>query len=349
MTFVIALATVTSLGGSARAEPGAVLVSGKGAAGDNKIMQNAAAEAFKSAGWTVVDAAFTDKETSAVAGCVTSPTPWSCSSHVARDKGARWLAVVSLTPQQTRDGGKTVQIAERVIVANTDSIFVGLRFCDHCTDDTLATLTGEVTREVIGSVSLSGGRTVLSVKSTPQHAQFFVDGNSAGATDAAIDVVPGSHTVTIEHEGFESATRTVAAVEGKTAEVSVTLRPVSKDGHGSPKPTDDHGVQSATGQAKNDDGRPPPSGPSRLVPTIVIGVGVLALVGGTAISWTAKDPTTGPQHENLYSGPGIGLAAAGAAAVGVGVYLLLRHHDDPSGPTVLLAPGGAVAGWTTRF
>lgn len=93
----------------------------------------------------------------------------------------------------------------------------------------------------------------------------------------------------------------------------------------------------------------PESSPGRLVPSVAIGAGVVAIGVGSYLNYRASAPAEGNQSRYVYSGYGIGLAAVGAAAVGVGVYLWLRDSRRSSAPMLSPASGGAVAGWITVF
>lgn len=93
----------------------------------------------------------------------------------------------------------------------------------------------------------------------------------------------------------------------------------------------------------------PASSPSRVVPALVIGAGVVAIGVGSYLAYQANAPAEGPQSQYVYSGPGLGLAIAGSAAVGIGLYLWLRNAHRDSAPMLSPASGGAVAGWITTL
>jgi hypothetical protein len=75
----------------------------------------------------------------------------------------------------------------------------------------------------------------LTVASTPSGSTVYLDGRHwAGVTPASMDVAPGSHTVTIEHAGFEPTEKSVEAKYGRAIIVDVSL---DKAYGGSPTPT----------------------------------------------------------------------------------------------------------------
>jgi hypothetical protein len=90
----------------------------------------------------------------------------------------------------------------------------------------------------------------------------------------------------------------------------------------------------------------------RIVPGLVAGAGLAAVIGGSIVSFTAEDSPEGQKHKYVYSAPGIGVAIAGGVAVGAGVYLWLRTSRQlrrRAVPTVSATAGGALAGWATTF
>jgi hypothetical protein len=66
----------------------------------------------------------------------------------------------------------------------------------------------------------------LAVDSTPGGSNVFIDGRRnapAGTTPATIPIAPGSHTVTIEHAGYESYEKSVDAKYGRSIIVDAQL------------------------------------------------------------------------------------------------------------------------------
>lgn len=339
---------------TAHAGSGYVVVGGNGTAHDQDVARTSATTAFAASGWATADKPLDEKETASLAACFKEPKPAACSARVAHGR-AKWFALVNIAPAVSATTGRQVQITTRVIVENEETVFVEQRFCDHCSDDTLAALVTEATKAAINQVVLNNGHAVLSIKSTPQRARFTVDGSAAGITDAAIDVLPGPHTVTIESNGFEPASRSVNAVEGKTVEVSVTLQPVhsgesSQQGSGS-NSTEHHDEHAGSGAEIV----VPPPHRSHLGAYALIGAGGAAVIGGAVALALDESPVAKPkgQEQPQYytdtTVPGFIALGAGAVAVAVGVYWLV--HDPKPSTTAAIAPtnGGAVVGLSGSF
>lgn len=65
----------------------------------------------------------------------------------------------------------------------------------------------------------------LNVSSSPQGVKVFLDGTYVGEAPTIIDgVSPGSHTAEFTKDGYESASKPVTVLEGKTTSILVVLR-----------------------------------------------------------------------------------------------------------------------------
>jgi hypothetical protein len=95
---------------------------------------------------------------------------------------------------------------------------------------------------------------------------------------------------------------------------------------------------------------PGPEGPARsgrLMPSLMIGVGIAALIGGGVLYATSEE-MSGERPTYTDTKPvGIGVALGGAVAVGVGAFLFVRAPRAT--PTIAIAPGGATIGWAGAF
>lgn len=342
MRFIVPLLALLLLGHTALADSGTVIVttSGKVAERDQSLAMDAAQNRLRAAGWEFVSKPLTSKEVQAVTSCLHNVEAWPCVSKVVAGRGIRRVAAVALKRDQTVSGTPELVITGRLVLADVELVVIGTRFCQQCTDDTLSALTTELTTELLQQAAIDSGRTVLSIKSTPQGAIYTVDGVLKSATDAIITVVPGTHVVTIEHDGYQTETRTIDAVEGKTAEVMVTLRrlePVGAD---------------PAGEAKHDITRR-----SRTLPVTLVVVGGLAVAGGLiAIPFNQSDdpkPANEKQPRWRYDTltPGIASIVTGLAVAGVGGYLWWRYSRDDAraAATVAPIPGGAVVGVLGEF
>jgi hypothetical protein len=319
-----------------------VTTAGKLTEHDRALAAGAAEARVQGAGWSLTSKPFSAREVETVAACLRDIAAWPCVARVVGGRGIRRVAVVALNRNEAPDGAPQVVIVERLVLAEAELVVLGQRFCERCTDDTLAALTAELTTELLQRAQLDSGRTVLAVRSMPQGALYSVDGTLSGATDATIDIVPGMHVVTIEKEGFESATRKVEAVEGKTAEVSVTLQ---------------H-LEPATPPRVVAPAKPAVAARrSRALPIAMVATGSASVVGGVIALALNQHPVTKPADQEQPRGyydtvpAGIALVVGGVLLGGAGGYLWWKYvHDDKrSSPTVTPIAGGAVVGVQGAF
>ncbi len=70
----------------------------------------------------------------------------------------------------------------------------------------------------------------LSIQVTPKDASVFIDNVGKGDGDQALDITPGSHTVTVKKANFEDHQETVQIEANKTRMVIVTLTPSMESG-----------------------------------------------------------------------------------------------------------------------
>ena len=335
-----------SVARGARAESGAVLVSGTAKAQQQLVASSSVATAVRAASWNLDDKPYNATESAAAVACLRKPDPWTCISAILRDKRIQQVAIVSVDPKPGKNGSMDTVITERLVIANVDSLFVAQRFCDHCTDDRLAGLAAEVTKELLDRVAVGSGQTVVAIKSVPRGARVYIDTNLVGVTDTSINIVPGAHTITVELDGHAPDTRHVAAKENTTQEVSFTLQPV-------------HGSQSAggatgtgPGESRRGGGEHPRT--ARLVSGLVAGAGMLTFLTGAVLLALDEDPVTRPDQDAsrryLDSGTGgVIIGVSGLAIAGVSGYLFWRYSRSSVGPAVTPASGGAVVGLTRSF
>lgn len=326
-----------------------VTTAGKLTEHDRGLAAGAAEARVQGAGWLLTTKPFSVKEIEAVAACLRDIAAWPCVAKIVGGRGIRRVAVVALDRNEAPDGAPQVVIVERLVLAEAELVVLGQRFCERCTDDTLTALTAELTTELLQRAQLDSGRTVLAVRSMPQGALYSVDGTLNGATDATIDIVPGMHVVTIEKDGFESATRKVEAVEGKTAEVSVTLQrlePATPPRVAAPdKPTGR--AHHAAGGAHH----------ARALPIAMVATGSASVVGGVIALALNQHPVTKPADQDQPRGyydtvpAGVTLVVGGILLGGAGGYLWWKYvHDDKhASPAVTPIAGGAIVGMQGAF
>lgn len=350
---VVVLALILNLPGQAvRAEsakpgePGVVFISAgsRVAERDRTLAMEAAETRLRAAGWDLATKPFSPKEVDAVSACLRNDVEaWPCVSKVIGTRGIRRVASVALKRDTTVSGTRELVLTGRLVVADLSVVVVSRRFCEQCTDDTLSALTTELTTDLLQQAALESGRTVLSIKSTPQGAIYTVDGVLKSATDALITIVPGRHVITIEREGYQTETRTIEAVEGKTSDVMVTLR---------------HLDQTA-GPPQSPDVKPDVKHRSRALPIALVSAGGAAVVGGAVLLAFNQGEIAKPRGEDQprlhFNALPVGLTsiAVGVATAGLGGYLWWRfaRNDASSGraPVASLVDGGAVIGVSGTF
>ncbi len=313
---------------AAHAETGVVVVGASAERHERAAISSAVEAATRSAGWTLPPKPLTDKESEAVFVCTGSSAPWTCLPP-SIDKATEHVLVVGVEHQRENGTPMTV-LSGKLIATSSHAVVFAQRYCDHCADDKLTEASTDLTQELLKRLAVRDGRTVLSVRSVPTGARITLDGAAIGATDGTFNIAPGSHVVLLEKDGFQSETQTTTAEEGKTTEVSRTLRPTNAN-DGMPQ-------------------TPPGPGRSWLVPALVIGGGAVVAIGGGVLLAIDEDPSPTGGKTYLDTAPaGIAVGLAGLATIGVGVYLW-HHASRPStAPSAALVHGGAVIGWTGTF
>jgi hypothetical protein len=299
--------------------PGSVVVVGTAGAHERGIVEAAMSNRVRDAAWAVVAHPFSAAELDSIVGCLADDRPWPCIDPTARTRGVERL-VIAQVDRATAKAPLTIKA--QLLVAGNDVPTIDEAYCDACNDVQLSETASRMAEQLLKDTALRTRATVLEVQTVPSGAVVTLDGKEVGVTSVRHRVHPGQHTVLIQRTGYESEPRTVTLTEGQTTRLVIELRPTS------------------------------PGRDRRLVPSIVIGVGLAAVVGGTIVSFTAEDSPVGQKHEYVYSGPGIGVAIGGAVVASAGIYLWVRgsrRSSKRAAPAVSTVPGGAVAGWATTF
>jgi hypothetical protein len=316
----------------------ALLITGSETPRTRQVITSTIDGVARERGVVLAPQSFTAKDVSTITGCVTAAQPWTCIASVVRGKGIQQLAVVTLSESTSKDGSPMLVITEQLLVASLDMATGAQRFCVRCTDDVLAKSTSELTSGLFQEIAVHSGRTVVAISSTPRGARITFDGKSMGATDRSFNTFPGTHTVTLELDGYQRESRSISTTIDTTSEVTLTMRPVTPAG-----PLAD---PSAIGKS---DQRP-----SSLGPKIVVGVGGLAIIaGGIGLAFNQKSesaPVGSPQREHYYdtTAPSIAFLVGGGVVSACGL-LWWHHTNSKTVPTVAPAPGGAVVGLITTF
>jgi hypothetical protein len=163
--------------------------------------------------------------------------------------------------------------------------------------------------------------TGVVVSGAPDGATIFIDDTSWGLTPRpdAIHVDPGSHTVRLELEGYETFTAVVAVGPGERANVAATMMKAAP-------------IEARAGGAEGAEG-----GAFPVVPVAFMAGGGAVFAGGLIVGILANgkagDSETGSDSA-ADSAKSMALVAdimmgVGIAAVGVGLVLVLMDDDSP--------------------
>jgi hypothetical protein len=328
------IGVASTMTGTARAgsETGAVIVVGKAQARERAVAASAVRSSARSIGWVLVETPIADAEITKITACLKGQRPWDCLAPLPGTKGLQRLIVMSVDPDRSPDGQAALSLTEQVIVEGAKATTADTRFCPQCADETLTRIAFDLTKRLIEEAATGTARTNITIESAPPGAWITLDNVNVGLTNRKYATFPGRHVVLLQHQGYESETRIVDAVENQDTRILVPLR--KKGGAGA-----------------GDDER----GRRYLVPGFVGGAGLVAFGVGLALQLGKDPPPLGEdQPKRLYSAPGIALMIGGAAAAGLGGYLAFRAFRAPrqpprSAPTAMVTSGGALVGWTGQF
>jgi hypothetical protein len=312
----------------AQAANGVIAIGGNAEERDRTAVSAGVAAATRTAGWQLPGKPLSKKEAAGLLHCLDPGEPWSCIPGTIDAQGIHQALVVAAEKRQSDDGSPMVVLTAKLIVTRPRALVIHQRFCEHCTDDKLTQASTELTQQLVQELAVRIGRTVLEVKSAPTGARITLDGEPIGATNTTFNTYPGSHIVIIEKPGYFTQTIPIQAEEGKTAEVSVTLR----ESDSAPKST-----------------TVPPPEPSRVVPLTLVGAGGVALVAAGVFIYLGRQDGPDDKYRHTHATTlGIVTGLVGVAAVGAGVYLWWRG-SKASAPTAAAVSGGAIVGWMGSF
>lgn len=192
------------------------------------------------------------------------------------------------------------------------------RTCDECTEDSLRATIDVMLADLAKTAPAFMGR--VKVTSTPAGITVLLDNTTIGVTPVERTVPAGDHTVQLVRDGHTGEQKTITIAAGEVSEIELEPPP----------------------------GGVAPARRSRLIPGLLIGLGVAAIGTGAALYLTSEEPTGQGRTYRDTKGLGIGVAAGGGALVLTGVIVVLATRA-PSTPTIALTPGGATVGWAGRF
>lgn len=350
-TLIAAAAFFLSLPRPASAEVGVVVVTGTLKQRQVEIVESAANDVLRAASWNFVDPALTADERAAVSTCMGLTRPWSCVAESVTDKKLDRVVLIDIRPDKTTREEKlalTVQIAAAGTgVATTEGMH-----CDKpCSDDRLRATATEVVATTAKNAATRNASVELEIRSSPPGASIKLDGEYVGTTNRTVKLTSGSHSVLLQLDGYQPGTQTVTISNeagAKAEPIDVTLVPNHAPPHGE-----------GDGDGPKPEQPPTRSHHSRVLPSITIGVGLAAFVGGWAYSRTREPPTTYEQPEQLNSKAGIAVSLTGGAVAIAGAIWLWAwwpRDDKPAPtpkvsttPTVTINASELTFGWVTTF
>jgi hypothetical protein len=314
----------------AAAQTGLVVIGGGATEHDRTVVGTAIEKAVRGAGWLLPTKPVVKKEADGLLNCDNAEAPWTCVPATVTGKGIKEVLVVSVEATQAANGASLIVITGRLIATEPPSFAFLQKFCEHCADDRLGDAGGELAGRLIQELAARAGRTVVHFKSDPAIAEIILDGKKLGVTEATYDTTPGKHTAMLQKPGFVAEFREFTVEEGKTAEVSVTLK--SSD-VGPIKQPDPQGT--------------PKSSRSLLAPGITIGAGgVLAIFGGALLYRGQQD--SDKYEYTRANAIGLTTGLIGLGAIGAGLYLVWRG-DQSSAPTASIGSDRVLVQWAGRF
>ncbi len=202
------------------------------------------------------------------------------------------------------------------------------RNCDKCSETALRKTLDKMLEDLAKTVPGFMGR--LEVSSDAPGITVLLDGVTVGVTPLALEVPVGDHKVQLARDGRTGEEKAITILADRPTEVE--LAPPA-----APVPV---ATVATTGREA---GRP-----SRLVPGLLIGLGVAGIGAGTALYVTSEEPTGQAPTYRDTKNLGIGLAAGGGALVLTGVIIVLATGSS-SAPTIAMTPSGATFGWAGSF
>lgn len=198
----------------------------------------------------------------------------------------------------------------------------------------------------------------VEVTTAPEGARISVDGEVRGEAPIVFKVMPGTHTIAAEKDGFERTERTISALDRPvklafrlTPATPVASTPVAPPPVVAP-PVVTPAVAAPAAAAEDADGQ--------LYTGIGMLVGGALLTGGGAYliildgDVTCSDGRGRRECPTVFNTKGLGMTAfgAGAALLGAGTTLVVLYaldDDPPVAPAVSPEAGGAVFGLSGRF
>jgi hypothetical protein len=283
------------------------------------------------AGWSTVEPSA--EAASRVLPCIEEPTS-RCLGPILREAGADRAVIIRITSEDPKDRGK-LQIRGWIFRSTGELLVGSQQECGACRKERLRDGVGEQTASMIQRARARIHPATLLIRSNPDGATIYIDGEAVGATDFSYGVYAGKHVIRLERVGYQDEVREVSVLDGEQAKVEVELR--SADSLG----------PAGTGRVVPSHGSPP--APSLFLPGMTIGAGAAITIAGIGV--LLLDESDAPTGEKAVERrettlAGISIAGVGVVAVGVGVVWLVRrvHAAGPSSRAAPLPMAGASRG-----
>ena len=242
-----------------------------------------------------------------------------CARSVIEARAAT-TNVIAIRVEMTSKKTKDVRITIDWFVKGHSPVS-SRRSCDACTDATLRTTLEAMLSDLAKSKPGMMGRIKVDA---PPGLSVLVDGATIGVTPLEQSIVAGEHKVRLAQDGRMGEEKVVTVAADGTTEVELPA----------PPPVADPVVTTKS---------------SRVVPGVMIGIGLAGIGAGAALYLTSEEPTGTNRTYRDTKKLGLGVAGGGAALALAGVIIILATGGD-SGPTVAMTPdGGAAVGWVGRF
>ena len=339
----IVLLAVVLVSGPAHAER-ALLVVGSVAlkSGEQADLVAARKAALEIAGWALVHPS--TEMANRVLRCVEEPTS-KCLGPILDEVSAERAVVIRVTSEDPKD--RSALQVRGWIFRSTGELLVGSKQeCGTCRKERLREIVAEQTASMVQRARARTRPATLVIRSVPDGAAIYIDGEAVGATDFSYGVYAGKHTVRLKRDGYREEVREVSVTDGEQVPIDVELRPIDS-AKGGPR-----GDQLGTSPPPP----PPPPTPSRLLPWMAIGAGGVVALAGVGILFL--DESDGPTSDRAVDRRettlvGLSIAGAGVVGAGVGMVWLLRTRRT-SGvlspqPTAGVSRSGAWLGLQGRF
>ena len=267
----------------------------------------------------------------ALARCVSTETA-SCVASLFSHASASDVLFVRVEAKPDDDGDEQVSVRGWLIARATGKVVgVAQRHCSGCGGaERIGHLAGAIAVELIRArARTTAPATSVRVTTHPSDAMVSIDGNAPQASGDVRTLTPGTHTLVVTRQGYQSVTKRIEVGRSEQRVLDITLE-----------------KQAAATQAGTST-----LGPAYL-PYVLGGAAGVSLIVG--ITWIAihRDPVEGSgtnRRRNATSRDsrthGIVATSLGLVLGGAAGYLWYRNRERPGPTPVALTPlpgGGGV-------